>query len=133
MIGTSLPWCHPSVLKRVCSPPLVAWKCIESSDQDFFGYRDERQKDLSLLEVLKVFVILLVPISKDLFILTFMLVYYKISFDLDILQDPIWFVVSGSYFFKKLLKEVFTDFFLFARRDPRVHGLLTEMSEVLGL
>lgn len=88
---------------------------------------------MSLLEVLKVFVILLVPISKDLFILTFMLVYYKISFDLDILQDPIWFVVSGSYFFKKLLKEVFTDFFLFARRDPRVHGLLTEMSEVLGL
>lgn len=77
LIGTSLPSCHPSVLKRVCSPPLVAWKCIESSDQDFFGYRDKRQKDLSLLEVLKVFVILLVPISKDLFILTFMLVYYN--------------------------------------------------------
>jgi hypothetical protein len=56
-----------------------------------------------------------------------------ILFDLDILQDPIWFVISGSYFFKKLLKEVFTDFFLFARRDPRVHGLLTEVSEVLGL
>jgi hypothetical protein len=74
LIGSSLPWCHPSVLKRVCSPPPVAWKCIESSYQDFFVYRDKRQKDLSLLEVLKVFVILLIPISKDVFILTFMLV-----------------------------------------------------------
>jgi hypothetical protein len=73
--------CFPSIVRKFWSPPLVAWKYVKTSGQEFFSYRemgrsvhaDKVQKKCSLVAIVTVSQCLLIALMVMLFlqILTF--------------------------------------------------------------
>jgi hypothetical protein len=73
--------CFPSIVRKFWSPPLVAWKYVKTSGQEFFSYRemgrsvhaDKVPKKCSLVAIVTVSQCLLIALMVMLFlqILTF--------------------------------------------------------------